>query len=144
MWCFNCPKRADEQVYVASFCQIAPLWIHKNNNTPESLDEGTVMVPQAFPSALQVSMRINPTHCSQEREDLNYAKSLNYFVDAESQTVVEMQPTGPHTIYNIDLNITNLSEAPIKDNATIDIHVPEPPFYTPEQRDLADKRNYFE
>ena len=128
------------QVFLGSYCWMAPLWL----SNPRSL-EGKQVLRQVFPSALRVVMGKNMTWCSSYWKDWESSKNLNYFVDADNHTVVEMFPIGPRTLHKVGDPLRGNSETPPHPySATIDSTVPPPSFHTMEELDLGNRHSFFE
>ncbi|CAB9508196.1 Inherit from COG: Hemolysin-type calcium-binding [Seminavis robusta] len=124
------------QIYVASYCAMLPLWVK-----PVSSMKGKKTVNGMFPSKLQVTVGSERTMCSRYWKDIDKSKNLNYFVDADNNTMVEMFPL-PHVLHKVDP--TGKTPAPNPENATRDDTVPYPSFYTMEEYDLHYRHNFFE
>jgi hypothetical protein len=73
---------------------------------------------------------------------LQYTKNLNYFVDRENRTAVEMQLSKPHKVHILDLD--RYVEPPSKKDAITNGFEPHSSYHTLEEIDLANNRRFFE
>jgi hypothetical protein len=117
------------QIYLSSYDTITPIWltigrgsssstISSSTNIPPNND--AILVPTVFnnnnsdnnhSSSLLVWIRKSLSCVQCHRKRGLCGKNFNYFIDSTktnndttTSSLVEIWPTGPHTVYNIDLN----------------------------------------
>jgi hypothetical protein len=97
----------DGQIYISSYDVISPLWVTGPDSGQPHPD--AVIVPIVFHNeakrSLYIWIRKEPSCVACNRKRGYCGKNFNYFVDPElQQPSVELWPTGPHTVRDIDLN----------------------------------------
>ncbi|CAB9508197.1 Inherit from COG: Hemolysin-type calcium-binding [Seminavis robusta] len=141
------------QIYLASNCQLIPIWLQETKPPQQPDERGfypvVIRMKNRFPSPLIVYMHHLPSVCSRYNEDLASAKNLNYFVDAIGNIVVEFQPHDPRVLRHVRPDVI-----PIKLLAKPDPDVVEyrdavtpldnPSFYTREELDVPNRRGFFQ
>jgi hypothetical protein len=98
----------NEQLYVASFHQIIPIWfIPPPTKSNESNDDTPiVLVENRFPSKLNVYTR-SYTSCLEKGADIIYFKNINYFVDDQrNETIAELLPMKMKQVVNLTRRCT--------------------------------------
>jgi hypothetical protein len=95
------------QVYVSTYDMISPLWVTRSDQVSPHSD--AIMVPTVFynesKSSLYVWIRKAPSCVICNRKRGYCGKNFNYFMDPEIHSLrVEMWPSGPHTVRDVDLN----------------------------------------
>ncbi len=103
-----------EQLYISSFDTMAPFWLVTTKpNAPAQPRKDTILIPTAFPQttldrpppfSLQVWIRQSLSCVRCHRKRALCGKNFNYFIDVHGMVRVELWPTGPHTVYTMDLN----------------------------------------
>jgi hypothetical protein len=137
----------NDQLYVGSYQNLRPLWL--TSATASTND--TVMLLHAWPkeevdgmepSRLLDSIVMGKTGpCSKHRKTQSAGKNLHYFMDANKDTILEIQPMGPYE----RMNMTTACTAPsapelIQYNAT---SRPFPSFGTSDELDLS-RQDYYD
>jgi hypothetical protein len=129
-----------DQIYVGSYHRMTPLWLVPP--PPSSVpSNATIQVPNLWESNMTVTLRSFGS-CTKDREIQRKGKNLNYFVDAENRTMMEMFPKGPKEEIELGVRCTkSLEEDPsgifVFPNKSA---VPLPSFGTVEELDLARQR----
>ena len=110
----------NQQVYITSNDLIAPIWLTTTTTTgtkhsasvPDAVKDNYLIAPTVFDdsistsnSKLQVWVRKQPSCAPCSRTRGFCGKNFNYFADpSNGKVMVEIWPTGPHTVRRIDLN----------------------------------------
>ena len=131
-------------LYLTSNCQMVRLWINPSESTTNLIRVS--VFPNKFPSPLTVAMGNNPSVCSRSMPELQGAKNLNYFVDANGKAVVEFQPASPRDVRIIKPNLPDFPNGPgpneiFTDNSASVLQSPS--FFTLEELDLANRRGFY-
>lgn len=109
--------------------------------------KGKVVLKQITPtSPLRGVLGKHETMCSIYWKEQEWAKNLNYFVDAHNNTVVEINALGPHTIHRVNLaDGRNISDNTLHSvSVNKDDSQPSPSYYTMEEFDLTNFHNFYE
>ena len=94
------------QLHVASYDLIAPLRITATGPSSRIDQDGYVLLESVYPSTLAVAMRQFPScPVCHNRPNKRCGKNLNYFsaTDTDSVTLVELWPSGPHVVQQVNL-----------------------------------------
>lgn len=135
----------NDQLYVGSYHSIRPLWLTRPTMDREYIAELNHVWPDAeLPEArLLKDVTVGKKgYCSKDARTQSTGKNLNYFIDSNNETILEVKAMGPYEMMNLShiCNVKEKSEATfIQNNASI----PYPSFGTTDELDLSDN-NYFE
>jgi hypothetical protein len=136
-----------DQIYVGSYHRMTPLWlvppvlpstITDNDGVPSN---ATIQVPNMWESNMTVWLRTFGA-CTKDREIQRKGKNLNFFVDADNRTMMEMFPKGPKEEIELDVRCT---KSAVEDPPGTFVFpnmsaIPPPSFGTVEELDLARER----
>lgn len=126
------------QIYLGSYHRMTPLWVVPPVHLPPN---ETMTVPGLWESSLAVTMRTFGS-CSKDREVQRKGKNLNYFVDADNRTMMEVSPKGPKEEIDLHSRCTRAEpEAPPGHFVVSNQTVPLPSFRTIDELHFA--RNGF-
>lgn len=88
-----------DQVYVTSYQRVHPIWLNPPPDLPEIFTDGkesfpfAVSLPGLWDNPFNVTMRRYGS-CSSDRNIQKAGKNLQYFIDADDRTVMEVDPMG--------------------------------------------------
>jgi hypothetical protein len=124
---------------VGSYHRMTPLWLVPPPSSVPS--NATIQVPNLWESNMKITLRSFGS-CTKDREIQIKGKNLNYFVDAENRTMMEMFPKGPKEEIELGVRCTESAEEDppgtfVFPNKSA---VPLPSFGTVEELDLARQR----
>lgn len=140
-----------DQIYVGSYHRMTPLWLvqppvalfeNNSHGVPGVVpSNATIQAPNLWKSHMTVFLRTFGS-CTADREIQRKGKNLNYFVDAENKTMMEMFPAGPKEEIEVGVRCTKSAEGDppgtfVFPNMSA---VPLPSFGTVEELDLARER----
>jgi hypothetical protein len=101
-----------DQLYISSYDAVTPLWL-----IPPLDATNTMLLPIIFGN-LAVAVRYFPSCAPCEKKNKGYCgKNMNYFVDANQESVVEIWPSPPHLVRTVNTDI------PCRRNETPDSRV---------------------
>ena len=141
------------QLYLTCNCKIVPIYIGTQEKPPPSDPREQPILQPMFSSNLVISVRRIMVQCSNHHDTKSLAKNLNYFIDANNQTMFELNPLGtfqskpfPHQVQPVDLNTPGLAnQRHGLDDAHTESYVPtQPGFYTLDELELARTSNFYE
>jgi hypothetical protein len=129
-----------DQIYVGSYHRMTPLWLvpPSENIVPSN---ATIQLANLWESSMKITLRSFGA-CTKDREIQRKGKNLNFFVDAENRTMMEMFPKGPKEEIELGVRCTKSAEEDppgtfVFPNKSA---VPLPSFGTVEELDLARER----
>lgn len=139
------------QLFVATYCKLTPMWVyHKDDERTykETEFDGKPVenwkANNVFPSNLRVRIGSDITQCAKEPSDNKHAKNLNYFVNKQGETMVELFPLGPHVVRPLFRVLNASAPVPGREDDISNDYMPSPSFYTLEEPLLAQEYNFFE
>lgn len=137
------------QLYVTSNCEIFPLWLNppKKVMQPADLSTKVEIIPNKYSSPLTVGMPKKPMFCSPIRYEVIHAKNLNYFIDANGQSIVEINIAESRYLRSVNISDSSseMSEMGAKpqDEFRDETASPLPSFFTRDELDLAEQRGFY-
>lgn len=139
------------QLFISTYCKLTPMWIfHKDDESKynETKFHGDIVdnwrVRDVFPSSLRVRIGAHVTQCAKERNDNKHAKNLNFFVNKNGETMVELYPLAPHVVRPLKQVLNAYAPVPGREDDISSEEMPSPSFFTVEETLLAREYEFFE